>query len=80
MVDDTGAGRSVPVSLDDRLAAPSVPVGEGPVASAFTPGGEMMLVVNSQSNDVAVLRGKDNSLITRIATGRDPESISVLLF
>jgi YVTN family beta-propeller protein len=80
IVEDTGAGRFVPVAPDDRVAAPSVPVGEGPIAAAFTPGGEMMLVVNRDSNDVAVLRGKDNSLITRITTGRDPESISVLLF
>jgi YVTN family beta-propeller protein len=80
IVEDTGAGRFVPVTPDDRAAAPSVPVGEGPIAAAFTPGGEMLLFVNRDSNDVAVLRGKDNSLITRIPIGHDPESISVLLF
>jgi YVTN family beta-propeller protein len=80
MVEDAGAGRFVPVAPDDRVAGASVPVGEGPIAAAFSPGGEMILVVNRDSNDVAVLRGNDNSLITRIPTGRDPEGIFVLLF
>jgi len=80
IVTDTAGGRIVPVTPDDRLAQPSEPVGEGPVAVALTPGGEMWIIVDRDSNDVAVLRGVDGKMITMVPTGRTPVGIAILLF
>ena len=80
IVADTAGGRIVPVTPDDRLAQPSEPVGEGPVAIDVTPGGAMWIIADRDSNDVAVLRGVDGQMITMIPTGRTPIGVAILLF
>ena len=56
-VSDASAGHVVPVAIDQRqVLPPPIAVGEQPGASALTPGGDMLLVADQGSDDVAVVR------------------------
>jgi YVTN family beta-propeller protein len=82
-VSDFSAGRVVIYSIDDgRLILPGVRVGEGPDALAFSASGHLLLVVNAQSGDIAVMRTGANpaSLLTLFPAGRAPNDIAVKAF
>jgi DNA-binding beta-propeller fold protein YncE len=56
-------------------------VGEGPDALAFDSSGRFLLVVDSQSGDIAVVRtANPSSLLTLFPAGRSPNDIVVKAF
>jgi YVTN family beta-propeller protein len=63
-------------SIDDgKRLAPSLHVGDGPAAMAFSDAGHLLFVADSVSGDVAVVRTATQSLFTLLPAGRDPNSI-----
>ncbi len=58
----------------------NVPVGEGPDALALSAAGHLLLVVDSRSNDLAVIRTKTRALFTLLPLGKQPSSIAVKAF
>jgi YVTN family beta-propeller protein len=69
-------------SIDDgrRLGGPGIHVGDGPSAMAFSAEGHLLLVVDSRSGDVAVVRTFTQSLFTMLSAGRGPNAIAVKAF
>jgi YVTN family beta-propeller protein len=65
---------------DGRRLSPSIHVGDGPVAMAFSSSGLLILVVDNRSADVAVVRTATRSLFTILPTGRAPNAIAVKAF
>ena len=71
-------------SIDDGRLVQTIPVGARPDALAFTPNGRYLLVVDSGSGDVAVIR-RDSQLnahllFTMVPTGLEPRQIAVKNF
>ena len=63
-------------SIDDgKRLAPSLHVGDGPAAMAFSAAGHLLFVVDRRSGDVAVVRTASQSLFTLLPAGRDPNAI-----
>jgi DNA-binding beta-propeller fold protein YncE len=68
-------------SIDDgRRLSPSIHVGDGPVAMAFSGNGFLIFVVENRSGDIAVVRAGTRSLFTILPTGRGPNAIAVKAF
>jgi YVTN family beta-propeller protein len=65
---------------DGRRLSPSIHVGDGPVAMAFSDSGLLLLIVDDRSSDVAVVRTTTRSLFTILPTGRGPNAIAVKAF
>jgi 6-phosphogluconolactonase (cycloisomerase 2 family) len=65
---------------DGRLSSPSIHVGDGPTAMAFSTSGLLLFVVDGRSGDVAVVRAASRSLFTLLPTGRSPNAIAVKAF
>ncbi|MGC2333741.1 MAG: hypothetical protein WA581_19990, partial [Candidatus Acidiferrales bacterium] len=76
------AGRIVPVAIGVRQAGKSISVGQGPQTCELTPGGDMLLVVDTQSDDLGVIRANEPtpSLVTLVSTGSHPRDLAVKLF
>jgi YVTN family beta-propeller protein len=81
-VSDFSAGWVGIYSIDDGKLINSVRVGEGPDALAFSADRHLLLVVNAQSGDIAVVRTGANpaSLLTLFPAGRTPNDIAVKAF
>jgi YVTN family beta-propeller protein len=82
-VSDFSAGQVSIYSIDDgKLIGSGVKVGEGPDALALSTSGRLLLVVNAQSGDIAVVRTGANpaSLLTLFPAGRSPNGIAVKAF
>ncbi|MGA7339304.1 MAG: YncE family protein [Terracidiphilus sp.] len=67
-------------SIDDGKRVGAVHVGDGPAAMAFSGAGHLLFVVDSRSDDVAVVRVASDSLFTMLPAGRDPDAIVVKAF
>jgi len=68
-------------SIDDgKRLYPSIHVGDGPVALAFSASNSLILVVDNRSADIAVVRTATRSLFTILPTGRAPNAIAVKAF
>jgi DNA-binding beta-propeller fold protein YncE len=67
-------------SIDDGKRTASIRVGDGPSAMAFSTAGHLLLVVDSRSGDVAVVRTATHSLFTMLPAGRGPNAIAVKAF
>ncbi len=68
-------------AIDDGIRLrPSIHVGDGPVALAFSGNGFLTLVVDNRSADIAVVRTATRSLFTILPTGRAPNAIAVKAF
>jgi YVTN family beta-propeller protein len=67
-------------SIDDGKRIGSVHVGDGPSAMAFSAAGHLLFVVDSRSDDVAVVRTASESLFTMLPAGRNPDAIVVKAF
>lgn len=73
-------------SIDDGKRMGSVHVGDGPTAMAFSGAGHLLFVVDSRSDDVAVVRTASKSLrgqiplFTMVPAGRNPGAIVVKAF
>lgn len=81
-VSDFSAGWVGIYSIDDGKLINSVSVGKGPDALAFSADGHLLLVVNAQSGDIAVVRtgATPASLLTLFPAGRAPNDIAVKAF
>jgi YVTN family beta-propeller protein len=89
-VSDSDASHVVPIAADARQVASPISVGQGPGASLITPGGDMLLVVDQVSDDLAVVRSlatfsagvssPPGGLITLIPVGRHPRDLAVKMF
>jgi YVTN family beta-propeller protein len=79
-VSDSGGGRVTPIQIQTRQAGISLQAGEGAGAARFTPGEEMLVVVNHNSNDVSILRTRTGSLITLVPVGRAPRDLTIREF
>jgi YVTN family beta-propeller protein len=63
-------------SIDDgKRVSPSLHVGDGPAAMAFSAAGHLLFVADRGSGDVAVVRTATQSLFTLLPAGRDPNAI-----
>ena len=68
-------------SIDDgKRLNPSIHVGDGPAAMAFSAAGHLLFVVDSRSGDVAVVRTASRSLFTLLPAGRAPNAITIKAF
>jgi len=67
-------------SIDDGKRIGSVHVGDGPIAMAFSGAGHLLFVVDSRSDDVAVVRTATRSLFTMLPAGKNPNAIVVKAF
>jgi len=68
-------------SIDDgKRIAPSIHVGDGPDALAFSASGHLLFAVDARSGDVAVIRTSTPSLFTLLPTGHQPNAIAVKAF
>ena len=73
-------------SIDDGKRIGAVHVGDGPTAMAFSGAGHLLFVVDSRSNDVAVVRTASKPeagqvpLFTMLPAGRNPSAIVVKAF
>ena len=65
---------------DGRRLAPSIHVGDGPVALAFSGSGLLLFAVDNRSGDIAVVRTATMSLFTLLPTNRSPNAIAVKAF
>jgi DNA-binding beta-propeller fold protein YncE len=81
-VSNFGAGRVIIYGIDDgKRIGEGVKVGEGPDALAFNSSGHLLLVVDAQSGDIAVVRtANPASLLTLFPAGRGPNDIVVKAF
>jgi YVTN family beta-propeller protein len=77
---DPAAGRVLPIAINLRHLAPPITVGSDPVTCRVDPSGELLLVANQDSNDLAVIRLRTSSLLTMIPVGSQPREIVSLLF
>ena len=66
--------------VDGKRLIPSIHVGDGPVAMAFSDSGLLVFVVDNRSADVAVVRTATRSLFTILPAGRAPNAIAVKAF
>lgn len=67
-------------SIDDGKLAGSIHVGDGPDALALSAEGHLLLVVDSKSGDVAVIRTMTHSMFTLLPCGTKPNDIVVKAF
>jgi YVTN family beta-propeller protein len=68
-------------SIDDgKRIGPSIHVGDGPDALAFSAEGHLLFAVDARSGDVAVIRTATRSLFTLLPTGRQPNAIAIKAF
>ena len=92
-ISDSAAEHVLRVAIQTRQIIPPGPiaVGQAPRTCALTPGGDMLLVVDTASNDLAVIRTKTlpaNSLvmsppqspITLIPVGSRPRDLALKVF
>jgi YVTN family beta-propeller protein len=85
-VSDTAANRIIPVNIVDRRLDREpgkgfpVPAGQSPYALRFDPEENLLLAVNQDSGDIAVIRARTNFLVTMIPVGAHPTGLAVKLF
>lgn len=79
-VSDTAAGHVIPITIEQRRAASPITVGQAPGTCQISPGGDILLVADAASNDVAVIRTQTSSLVTLIPVGSAPRDIAIKEF
>ena len=62
-------------SINDGRRLGWVHVGDGPSAMAFSAAGNLLFVVDTRSDDVAIVRTASNALFTLLSVGRNPNAI-----
>ena len=72
-------GRRIAIRDGDNVA-PSIHVGDGPSAMAFSAQGHLLFVVDTRSGDVAAVRTLSHSLFTILPAGRAPNAIVIKAF
>jgi len=68
--------------MNTRHKEDAISVGRTPVMSRLDPSGEILVVANRDSNDVAVVRvnAEPPNLLTMVPVGSRPTDVAVLLF
>jgi len=61
----------------DNLA---ISVGQNPITCLLSPGGDVLLVADAASNDLAAIRVRTSSLMTLIPVGSRPRDLAVKSF
>ena len=80
-VSDSAAGRVLPIEINSRLVLRPIPVGARPGVLRTTPGDDLLLVINEDSSDLAVIRTRPpGSLLTLIPVGPRPNDLALKLF
>jgi YVTN family beta-propeller protein len=85
-VSDTASDRVTPVDIVNRRIDRDpgkgfpVPAGDAPEALRFDPAENLLLVVNRNSGDLAIIRVRTNFLVTLIPVGEHPQDLAVKLF
>ena len=85
-VSDTASDRVTPVDIFNRRIVRDpgkgfpVPAGDAPEALRFDPAENLLLVVNRDSGDLAIIRVRTNFLVTLIPVGEHPQDLAVKLF
>ena len=77
---DPAAGRILPITITMRLVRPPIAVGHQPGTCRLDPSGELLVVANRDSNDLAIIRVRTSSLLTMVPVGTRPSDLAVLLF
>ena len=79
-VSDAAANSITPIEMATRHLLPPILTGRHPGPSALDPSGELLLVANEESADLAVIRVRTQSLITMIPVGAKPQSLAIKVF
>lgn len=79
-VSDSATGNVTPVAIDARRRGVPISAGQSPHAALLTPGGDMLVVVDPSSDELAVIRARTSSLITLIPTGSHPRDVAIKMF
>src|SRR5260370_7145723 len=77
---DSAAGRVLPIAIGVRHLASPIPVGREPVTCTMDPSGELLLVANQESNDLAVIRLRPSSFLTMVPVASHPPRLVSFLF
>ena len=77
---DEASGQVRPFVSGLRRLLPPIPAGRHPGVSRLTPDEELLLVVNEESDDLAVIRVRTRSLLTMIPVGPAPRDLAIKLF
>jgi YVTN family beta-propeller protein len=79
-VSDVNAGVITPVQFRFRRTAKPIPAGQRPGVCRLTPEKDLLLVVNEDSDDLAVIRTSTHSLITLVPVGSRPSDLAIKVF
>jgi YVTN family beta-propeller protein len=79
-VSDSAANSVTPIAMATRHLLPPILTGRHPGPCAIDPSGDLLLVANEDSADLAVIRVRTQSLITMIPVGSRPRSLAIKLF
>jgi YVTN family beta-propeller protein len=79
-VSDAIANSVTPIEMSTRRPLSPILTGRHPGPCALDPSGDLLLVANEDSNDLAVIRVRTQSLITMIPVGSRPHSLAIKLF
>ena len=66
------------LDIENRKVLAAVQVGKSPTKLALTADEQYLLVLNSQSNDVAFIRTAQRSLFTMVPVGRGPVDVATV--
>jgi YVTN family beta-propeller protein len=80
---DAEAGNVIPVDIRLRRVRPGgrpITAGQRPGVCRLTPGEDLLLVVNEDSDALAVIRTRTLSLITMVSVGSHPTDLAVKVF
>lgn len=77
---DAEAGNVIPVQIRFRRAMRPITAGQRPGVCRLTPGEDLLLLVNEDSDALAVIRTRTLSLITMVPVGSRPTDIAVEVF
>jgi len=77
---DVASGQIRPVVTDLRRLLPPITVGRHPGTSRLTPDEALLVVVNEESQDVAIIRTRTRELHTLIPVGPRPRDLAIQLF
>jgi len=76
----TAADRLLSIDIYNRHLLAPIQVGRRPLVCRLDPSGELLLVADQDSNDLAVIRASTGSLLTMVPVGSRPTDLVVLLF
>jgi YVTN family beta-propeller protein len=79
-VSDAQANSVTPIAMAARHLLSPISTGRHPGPCALDHSGDLLLVANEDSNDLAVIRVRTQSLITIIPVGSRPTSLAIKLF